>query len=224
LFHNVTHVLIPLPALQISSEFECLVLFIFMLIFFSEQLESPALADRGLAKERCAQENVIEQLKNGVNAMRTPVDDLMSNSANRRCFLAGMLSGKLDVVAGSRIKKAAPAGNLTALNGEDVDPFRFKQLFGIQGRCFFPAEDGDVLASLDELPWLKGMNFVCLRKRRKKIGHFVGSSPLPGVWQSLRGNAFPIDFVSDQLKQARDITPPESCVSLLNDIKRCSHG
>ena len=34
-----------------------------------------------LAKGRCNQENVIEQLKNGVNAMRMPVDDLLSNWA-----------------------------------------------------------------------------------------------------------------------------------------------
>jgi tRNA 2-selenouridine synthase SelU len=31
-----------------------------------------------LANGRCNQENVIEQLKNGVNAMRMPVDDLLS--------------------------------------------------------------------------------------------------------------------------------------------------
>lgn len=35
----------------------------------------------GLANGRCDQENVIEQLKNGINAMRMPVDDLMSNWA-----------------------------------------------------------------------------------------------------------------------------------------------
>jgi hypothetical protein len=35
----------------------------------------------GFANERCDQENVIEQLKNGVNAMRMPVDDLLSNWA-----------------------------------------------------------------------------------------------------------------------------------------------
>ena len=35
----------------------------------------------GLANDRCDQENVIEQLKNGVNAMRMPVDDLVSNGA-----------------------------------------------------------------------------------------------------------------------------------------------
>ena len=34
-----------------------------------------------LANGRCHQENVIEQLKNGVNAMRMPVDNLMSNWA-----------------------------------------------------------------------------------------------------------------------------------------------
>ena len=33
------------------------------------------------ANDRCNQENVIEQLKNGVNAMRMPVDDLLSNWA-----------------------------------------------------------------------------------------------------------------------------------------------
>ena len=35
----------------------------------------------GLANGRCNQENVIEQLKNGVNAMRMPVNDLVSNWA-----------------------------------------------------------------------------------------------------------------------------------------------
>ena len=35
----------------------------------------------GLANGRCDQENVIEQLKNGVNTMRMPVDDLLSNWA-----------------------------------------------------------------------------------------------------------------------------------------------
>jgi hypothetical protein len=35
----------------------------------------------GLANGRCNQENVIEQLKNGVNAMRMPVQDLVSNWA-----------------------------------------------------------------------------------------------------------------------------------------------
>jgi hypothetical protein len=35
----------------------------------------------GLANGRCDQENVIEQLKNGVNAMRMPVDNLESNWA-----------------------------------------------------------------------------------------------------------------------------------------------
>jgi hypothetical protein len=34
-----------------------------------------------LANGRCNQENVIDQLKNGVNAMRMPVDDLLSNWA-----------------------------------------------------------------------------------------------------------------------------------------------
>jgi hypothetical protein len=35
----------------------------------------------GLANGRCDQENVIEQMKNGVNAMRMPVNDLLSNWA-----------------------------------------------------------------------------------------------------------------------------------------------
>jgi Transposase DDE domain group 1 len=35
----------------------------------------------GLANHRCDQENVIEQLKNGVNSMRMPVADLLSNWA-----------------------------------------------------------------------------------------------------------------------------------------------
>ena len=40
-----------------------------------------AQAHDPLANGRCNQENVIEQLKNGVNAMRMPVDDLLSNWA-----------------------------------------------------------------------------------------------------------------------------------------------
>ena len=40
-----------------------------------------ALAVVELANGRCDQENVIEQLKNGVNAMRMPVDNLVSNWA-----------------------------------------------------------------------------------------------------------------------------------------------
>jgi hypothetical protein len=35
----------------------------------------------GLANQRCHQENVIEQLKNGINALRMPVHDLVSNGA-----------------------------------------------------------------------------------------------------------------------------------------------
>jgi DDE family transposase len=35
----------------------------------------------GLANGRCDQENVIEQMKNGVNAMRMPINDLLSNWA-----------------------------------------------------------------------------------------------------------------------------------------------
>jgi hypothetical protein len=35
----------------------------------------------GLAHGRCDQENVIEQMKNGVSAMRMPVNDLLSNWA-----------------------------------------------------------------------------------------------------------------------------------------------
>jgi len=34
------------------------------------------------ANERCDQENVTEQLKNGVNAMRVPLYDLVSNWAH----------------------------------------------------------------------------------------------------------------------------------------------
>ncbi len=46
----------------------------------------------GLANGRCDQENVIEQLKNGVNAMRMPVDNLMSNWA---CLVMAALAWNL---------------------------------------------------------------------------------------------------------------------------------
>ncbi len=56
-----------------------------------------------LANGRCDQENVIEQLKNGVNAMRMPVDDLVSNWAyivmaalawNLKAWFAMMVANK----------------------------------------------------------------------------------------------------------------------------------
>ena len=56
-----------------------------------------------LANGRCDQENVIEQLKNGVNAMRMPVNDLVSNWAymvmaalswNLKAWFAMMVSNK----------------------------------------------------------------------------------------------------------------------------------
>ena len=58
-----------------------------------------------LANARCHQENVIEQLKNGVNALRVPVYDLVSNWAymvmaalawNLKSFLAMMMHLKAD--------------------------------------------------------------------------------------------------------------------------------
>src|SRR5580704_1868947 len=130
----------------------------------------------------------------------------------------------LTVITRSRIKKATPTSNLSALNGEDVDPFGFKQLLSIHGRCFFPAQYGDVLASLDELPWLKGVDIVCLRKRLKKFGHLLRGSPSSGVRQSRWSDTLPIDFVSDQVHEGRNITPGESRISFLNDIKCCTHG
>lgn len=49
--------------------------------FYLTNRTDPAAKIVGLANGRCDQENVIEQLKNGVNAMRMPVNDLLSNWA-----------------------------------------------------------------------------------------------------------------------------------------------
>jgi hypothetical protein len=49
--------------------------------FYITNRKGPAEKIVGLANGRCDQENVIEQLKNGVNAMRMPVNDLLSNWA-----------------------------------------------------------------------------------------------------------------------------------------------
>lgn len=49
--------------------------------FYITNRRDPAEKIVGLANGRCDQENVIEQLKNGVNAMRMPVADLVSNWA-----------------------------------------------------------------------------------------------------------------------------------------------
>jgi hypothetical protein len=49
--------------------------------YLSNDRRSPAARIVALAHGRCDQENVIEQLKNGVHAMRMPVGDLVSNWA-----------------------------------------------------------------------------------------------------------------------------------------------
>jgi len=49
--------------------------------FYITNRTDPASQIVGLANGRCDQENVIEQLKNGVNALRMPVKDLPSNWA-----------------------------------------------------------------------------------------------------------------------------------------------
>jgi hypothetical protein len=51
------------------------------LFYISNRLDYTGEQILSLANGRCNQENVIEQLKNGVNAMRMPVDDLLSNWA-----------------------------------------------------------------------------------------------------------------------------------------------
>jgi hypothetical protein len=63
-----------------------------------------------------------------------------------------------------------------------------------------------------------------LRKGLKKFGHLAGVPPPSGIRQSRWSYALPIDFVSDHIHKGRNITPTESYVSSLNDIKRCTHG
>jgi len=49
--------------------------------YITNDLDLPAEEIVRLANERCDQENLIEQLKNGVGALRVPVYDLVSNWA-----------------------------------------------------------------------------------------------------------------------------------------------
>ena len=49
--------------------------------YITNDRASTAEADRLQANDRCDQENLIEQLKNGVHAMRNPLDNLHSNWA-----------------------------------------------------------------------------------------------------------------------------------------------
>jgi hypothetical protein len=51
--------------------------------FYITNRTDPTAKMVGLANGRCDQEKVIEQMKNGVNAMRMPVHDLLSNWAYR---------------------------------------------------------------------------------------------------------------------------------------------
>jgi len=49
--------------------------------YITNDFESTSVEIVRLANKRCNQENLIEQLKNGVKAMRMPVDNLTSNWA-----------------------------------------------------------------------------------------------------------------------------------------------
>ena len=49
--------------------------------YITNDFEAPSAEIVRLANKRCNQENLIEQLKNGVKAMRMPVDNLTSNWA-----------------------------------------------------------------------------------------------------------------------------------------------
>ena len=53
----------------------------FVTFYITNRVDYTAEQIVSLANGRCNQENVIEQLKNGVSAMRMPVDDLLSNWA-----------------------------------------------------------------------------------------------------------------------------------------------
>ncbi len=68
---------------NLSIEKGELVLFDEMRYFFYITTRTDLTAEQvvDLANGRCDQENVVEQLKNGVNAMRLPVQDLLSNWA-----------------------------------------------------------------------------------------------------------------------------------------------
>ena len=68
---------------NISVEKGAAVLFDEIRYFFyiTTKMKIPARKVVLSANQRCDQENVIEQLKNGVNAMRMPVDNLLSNWA-----------------------------------------------------------------------------------------------------------------------------------------------
>jgi hypothetical protein len=73
--------------------------------YISTYLDLPIEQVVALANERCDQENVIEQLKNGVNALRVPLYDLVSNWAymviaalawNIKAWFAMMMHRKAD--------------------------------------------------------------------------------------------------------------------------------
>ena len=78
--------------------------------------EMPAAAVIGEANERCDQENLIEQLKNGVHALRVPVYDLVSNWAY---MVIASLAWTLKAWMGLTLPRAA--------DREDVLRMKFKR-------------------------------------------------------------------------------------------------
>jgi hypothetical protein len=75
--------------------------------------------------------------------------------------------------AGPKVEKTPPVGNLAVVEGKDVDPFDLKGPLNPHRRRFFPAQHGDVLACLDELPRLEGTNAIGPRGVRKKVSYLL---------------------------------------------------
>lgn len=99
--------------LDLGDEIRCL-------FYITNRRDLSATEVVALANGRCDQENVIAQLKNGVNAMRMPVDDLMSNWAY--------------------MVMAALAWNLKAWFGLLVeDPKRSREIVAMEFRRFWQA-------------------------------------------------------------------------------------
>jgi hypothetical protein len=113
----------------------------------------------GLANGRCDQENVIEQLKNGVNAMRMPVADLVSNwaymvtLAEDGNITTNVLEKQIDWLKQKRAREEEPGGGsdamLRSVLGADrlarldlIDRFQLSGVIRVCGESRTAAEAG----------------------------------------------------------------------------------
>jgi hypothetical protein len=127
-------------------------------------------------------------------------------------------------VTGCSIGEAAPPYYFAILHCKYMGPLGFVFYLSLAGNSFSPAQDGDMFSCLNEFARLEDLNIVGARKLREEKRYLLWSCSVAGIGQTWRTNEFPVDLITDQTQNRRNILAAVSCVSLLDNIKCCTHN